>query len=74
MLGLLLNEREHQEVIYLIKRELEELLLDLGDHRIDHSVKEAMVKRYQVLFNIFKRVADQEECLEYILQMNVERN
>ncbi|WP_102349487.1 hypothetical protein [Bacillus sp. Marseille-P3661] len=66
MLGLLLNNREIKELEYLLKREMEELLFDLGDNRIDHMVKQAMEDRYQVLFNLFKRFASETECNKYI--------
>ncbi|GGD03136.1 hypothetical protein GCM10007216_37300 [Thalassobacillus devorans] len=66
MLGLLMNENEREEIEYLIKREMDELLFDLNDHRIDHMVKRAMQERYQLLFELFKRVASHHECLKYM--------
>lgn len=66
MLGLLINEMEHKEIEYLIKRELEELLLDLDDQRIDALVKEAMKERYQRLFQLLLRVATKEDCMQYM--------
>jgi len=67
MMGLLINDTEKREIGYLVKRELEELLLDLGDHRIDEIVKQTMRERYLVLFKILRRVATEEECLHYML-------
>lgn len=67
MMGLLINDTEKREIGYLVKRELEELLLDLGDHRIDEIVKQTMRERYLVLFKIFQRVATEKECLHYML-------
>lgn len=66
MLGLLINHIEHREIQYLIKRELEELLLDLEDPRIDQTVKAAMKDRYYTLFQIFRRVANPNECVKYM--------
>lgn len=66
MLGLLINEKEQTELKYVIKRELEELLLDLEDHRIDQMVKQNMHERYKVLFQLYRRVASQEEIQKYI--------
>lgn len=68
MMGLLVNDREQREVEYLIKRELEELLMDLEDPRIDHTVKQSMVDRYHVLFRLFQRVANEQECSKYLLK------
>ncbi|HLR41398.1 MAG TPA: hypothetical protein VK091_06950 [Virgibacillus sp.] len=68
MLGLLINDMEQKEMEYVLKRELEELLMDLDDHRIEHMVKRAMRERYQILFQLFRRVADEQECMKYILK------
>jgi hypothetical protein len=66
MLGMLINEKEVKEIQYLIKREMDEILFDLEDERIDHIVKRAMEERYKILFTLFKRVAPSQECLSYI--------
>jgi hypothetical protein len=66
MIGLLLTEQEGKEMEYLIKRELEELLLDLGDHRIDNDIKDAMEIRYQILFKMLARFGSQKDCAKYI--------
>lgn len=66
MLGLLINDKEQHELQYVIKRELEELLMDLEDHRIDKIVKQAMRDRYKVMFQLFTRVASEEEIKKYI--------
>ncbi|WP_342429173.1 hypothetical protein [Neobacillus sp. FSL H8-0543] len=66
MLGLLVNEKEIKEMEYLIKREMDEILFDLKDHRIDHVVKRAMEERYKILFTLFRRVSSPNECLKYM--------
>ncbi|WP_249872602.1 hypothetical protein [Oceanobacillus saliphilus] len=66
MLGLLISEMEQKEIEYLLKRELEELLMDLEDGRIDHMVKRAMRERYRLLFQLLRRVASEKECLKYM--------
>lgn len=66
MLGMLINEKEVKEIQYLIKREMDEILFDLKDERIDHIVKRAMEERYKILFTLFKRVASPSDCLKYI--------
>lgn len=68
MLGLLINDKEMQELEYMLKRELEELLLDLQDSRIDNVVKRVMEERYQIVFNLFRRVASPSECTKYLRQ------
>lgn len=66
MIGFLVNHKELKELEYLIKREMEELLLDFQDARIDNIIKRAMEERYQILFNLYKRVASPSECIKYI--------
>ncbi|TQS76163.1 hypothetical protein DX933_02380 [Ornithinibacillus gellani] len=66
MLGLLINEMEQKEIEYLVKRELDELSMDLEDHRIDHMVKRAMRERYRSLFQLLRRVACEGECMKYM--------
>jgi len=66
MFGLLINEKEVKEMEYLIKREMDEILFDLRDDRIDHIVKRAMEERYKVLFTLFRRVASPHDCLKYM--------
>lgn len=66
LLGLLINEQEAKEIEYLIKRELDEILFDLGDERIDNIVKRAMEERYKILFSLFKRVSSEKEWLYYL--------
>lgn len=70
MLCLLINEAEQKEIEYMVKRELEELLLDLEDQRIDSQVKQSMRIRYENLFQLLLRVAGKEECLPYIPAKN----
>jgi hypothetical protein len=66
MIGLLVNNKEVKELEYLLKREMEEILLDVGDSRIDHIVKHAMEERYKILFQLFKRIATPSECTKYV--------
>ncbi|MYL35849.1 hypothetical protein GLW08_19895 [Pontibacillus yanchengensis] len=66
MLGFMINELERKEIEYLLRREMEELLHDLGDQRIEHIVKRAMEERYRILFKLFKRFATEKECLKYL--------
>ncbi|MDM5282129.1 hypothetical protein [Peribacillus frigoritolerans] len=66
MLGLLINDKEKMELEYLLKREMDEILFDLQDDRIDHIVKRAINEKYNILFRLFKRVSTEEEILMYI--------
>ncbi|MCM3093445.1 MULTISPECIES: hypothetical protein [unclassified Cytobacillus] len=66
MIGMLLSQKELKEMEYLIKREMDEILFDLKDDRIDHIVKRAMEERYKILFSLFQRLATPADCLKYM--------
>lgn len=68
MLGLLISEKELQEVQYLLKREMEEILFDLEDDRIKFIVKRSMIERYKILLLLFKRISPSEEWSAYSLK------
>ncbi|MFB6469210.1 hypothetical protein ACE38V_20970 [Cytobacillus sp. Hz8] len=73
MIGILINEIEVKELEYLLKREMDEILFDLRDDRIDHIVKRAMEERYKILFSLFKRIAEPKECLQYTRSSKLKR-
>jgi hypothetical protein len=66
MLGFLVNQKEIKELEYLLKREMDEILFDFDDARIDYVVKRAMEERYKILFRLFKRIASPVECSRYM--------
>lgn len=65
MIGFLVNFKEMKEIEYLLKREMEELLLDLDNNRIDGLIKRAMEERYHLLLGIYKRTATDAEISKY---------
>ena len=66
MLGFLVTQSEVRELRYLLKREMEEILYDIQDSRIDRAVKQALEERYHTLFKLFVRIASPNECRKYI--------
>ncbi|MGN1401592.1 MAG: hypothetical protein ACI4XL_08835 [Bacillus sp. (in: firmicutes)] len=66
MLGLLITKEEKAELEYLIKRELEELLSDFEDERVEGIVKRAMEEKYRLLYQLFIRVTPQEVSRKYM--------
>ncbi|MCU9595908.1 hypothetical protein OEV82_16040 [Caldibacillus thermolactis] len=74
MLGLMINEKEAEELIYMLKREMDELLMDFADERINVVVKYAMEERYHLLFSLFKRIAPPNECIPYIRKSKFNNN
>ncbi len=66
MIGLLVNHKEVEELMYMLKREMDEILFDFSDERINHVVKRGMEERYHILFSLFKRIAPPNECIPYI--------
>ncbi|WP_232699836.1 hypothetical protein [Brevibacillus daliensis] len=71
MLGMMLSSKECLEIEYLLKREMEEMLLDFGDSRIDKLVKRAMEERYIILFRMYARFAPPQELSKYVRKRRV---
>lgn len=67
LLGMLLSDRECREFNYLLRKELDEMQLDLKDGRIDASMKAAIELRYKVIFRMFARIASPKELSQYAL-------
>ncbi|HET7629029.1 MAG TPA: hypothetical protein VFK44_11720 [Bacillales bacterium] len=65
-MGALFSDNECEELVYMIKKEMEELLFDLEDERIEGIVKRAMEERYRLMFRLFSRFASPEECGRYL--------
>lgn len=65
MLGMLFNERECKELDYVLRKELDEMLLDLGDHRMDGEIKVAIEMRYKIIFRMYARFASPKELSKY---------
>jgi hypothetical protein len=65
MIGFLFNERECKELDYVLRKELDEMLFDLNDKRIDHEIKGAIESRYKIIFRMFARLASPKEISRY---------
>lgn len=65
MLGFLFNERECKELDYVLKKELDEMLFDLNDKRIDTDIKVAIESRYKIIFRMYARLASPKEISKY---------
>ena len=67
MLGILFNDKECKELDYVLRKELDEMLLDLNDSRLDGDIKTAIAKRYKVIFRMYARIASPKELLGMLL-------
>lgn len=47
MLGILFNDKECREFDYVLRKELDEMLLDLNDSRMDGEIKKSNCKQVQ---------------------------
>lgn len=65
MIGFLFNERECRELDYVLRKELDEMLFDLNDKRIDQEIKGAIEARYKVIFRMYARLASPKEISRY---------
>ncbi|RLL39956.1 hypothetical protein D8M04_19790 [Oceanobacillus piezotolerans] len=68
MLGLLLKDMEQKEIEYLLKRELDEILNDLEDPRVNKKLKESMRTRYKRLFKLLCRMCNEKDRTKYMLK------
>ncbi|MEB3103485.1 hypothetical protein [Ferviditalea candida] len=65
MLGMLYNDRECRELNYMLRKELDEMLLELNDSRIDGEIRKAIEMRYTVIFRMYARLASSKELSKY---------
>ena len=65
MLGMLFTDKECKELDYMLRKEMDEMLLDMTDRRIDGAVKEAISRRYKVIFRMYARIATPKELSRY---------
>lgn len=65
MLGMLFTDRECKELDYLLRKELDELLLDLHDRRLDGPLRETIASRYRTIFRMYARIASPRELSRY---------
>lgn len=67
MLGFLFNQRECKELGYVLRKELDEMLYDLKDGRIDTEIRGAIESRYKIVFRMYARLASPKELSRYAL-------
>lgn len=65
MLGMLFSEKECGELDYVLRKELDEMLFDLSDHRLDLDIRQAIAKRYKTVFRMYARFAPSKELSKY---------
>jgi hypothetical protein len=65
MLGFLFNERECRELDYVLRKELDEMLFDLNDKRMDNDIKTAIEARYKIIFRMYARLASPKDISRY---------
>lgn len=65
-MGFLFDERECRELDYILRKELDDMLFDLADSRIDEDIKKAIEGRYKVIFRMYSRIAQPKELVKYV--------
>jgi hypothetical protein len=65
MLGFLFNDRECRELDYVLRKELDEMLYDLNDKRMDNEIKGAIEARYKIIFRMYARLASPKDISKY---------
>ncbi|HUC91759.1 MAG TPA: hypothetical protein VMS09_06995 [Paenibacillus sp.] len=69
MLGMLFTDKECRELDYVLRKELDEMLLDLHDSRLDGEIKQAIGKRYKIIFRMYARMASPKELSRYVMKV-----
>lgn len=49
----------------MLRKELDEMLFDLNDKRMDEEIKKAIESRYKVIFRMYARLASPREISKY---------
>ncbi|RJG19291.1 hypothetical protein ABU162_29200 [Paenibacillus thiaminolyticus] len=65
MLGFLFNDNECRELEYMLRKELDEMLFDLSDNRLDSEVRQAISRRYRTVFRMYARIASPKDLSKY---------
>ncbi len=67
MLGMMFTDKECRELGYMLRKELDEMLMDIGDRKLEGPVREAIVKRYKIVFRIYARMASPRDLSRYAI-------
>lgn len=73
MLGILFNDKECKELDYVLRKELDEMLHDLSDSRLDGEIKQVITRRYKIIFRMYARIASPKELSRYTLNVRNHR-
>jgi hypothetical protein len=65
MIGFLFNDRECKELDYVLRKELDEMLFDLNDQRVDTEAKGGIEARYRIVFRMYTRLASKKDISKY---------
>lgn len=74
MFGMALKKKEAEEIIYLLKKEMDDVYEDLHDRSVEGCVKRAIEEKYSLLFNVYRRMVPATESLKYDLAIKEKRN
>ncbi|MBB6451503.1 hypothetical protein HNR44_003514 [Geomicrobium halophilum] len=74
MFGLMLKDKEAAEMVYLLKKEMDEVYKDLQDRTVEDCVKRAMEEKYNLLFALYCRMVPPAERLPYHLSVINKKN
>ncbi|MGZ9587271.1 hypothetical protein [Paenibacillus marinisediminis] len=66
MLGFMFNEQECKELSFMLRKELDEMLFDMSDQRLDLEVKQAISNRYRTVFRMYARIATPKDLSRYV--------
>ena len=74
MLGFILTDKEGMELEFLIKKELDDILIE-NQLKTHHPVVQGAIKeRYKLLLKILMRIAPKSDYIEYLTTSLKEEN
>lgn len=65
MLGMLFSDKECKELGYMLRKEMDEMLFDMNDQRLDQDIRVAIANRYKTIFRMYARFAPSKELSKY---------
>jgi hypothetical protein len=70
---MLFTDKECRELGYMLRKELDEMLLEISDRKLEGPVKEAIVQRYKIVFRIYARIASPRDLSRYAAGLRLQR-
>jgi len=65
MIGLIMNDVEREELVYMLKKEIDELVQELKKEKTNEMVIKSMKERINILLSLYNRLVPPNEAYIY---------